>query len=272
MPSDELAESSSNYGEILLDRSLLFHGIGFDFARLKGILHHGILSEDEARQRGVRFIRNYDGFNLANTVSVAKPPSIHNTFTNQAFNTYISNGISFIISGMKVEKDTPRRYSALRSIDDELEETLNVNFDDEAFVKDYIPLENITGIMAPHTALSKPISELPLVLQGTGIRYIDIRCRAMISFLQVECGFIGDTSSLRSFVERMNNLTRYHDVGVMNEVSDIVSQIDNFMRLYISRAYDKLFQKENATLRDVLRYYVPPGMRFFNSRGIPMDL
>jgi len=36
------------YGEVLRDKSKLFHGVGFDTIRLKSILQHGILSENTA--------------------------------------------------------------------------------------------------------------------------------------------------------------------------------------------------------------------------------
>jgi len=62
----QIPEQEPCYGKILFDRSKYFHGIGFDFLRLKSILEKGILSEQAAQQENINFKRNYGGYNCLN--------------------------------------------------------------------------------------------------------------------------------------------------------------------------------------------------------------
>lgn len=188
-------EQELRYGEILFDRSKYFHGIGFDFLRLKSIMEKGILSEQSAQQENIDFRKNYGGYNLGDSVSVAESPAINNSFTFGCFGNYIKDGISFIISNehsFKAPKGSAR----------------DSGYPDEAFIRSKVKKENITGVMIPEDLLNSPLSELPIGLAKMGYAYIDERCRQIVSGLESETGYHADTGQLEELIGQKRGLSR----------------------------------------------------------------
>lgn len=249
------------YGEILEDRSKIFHGIGFDLIRLQRILDNGILSEKAAAEKGVDITRNYGGYNLSDSISVGESPAVHETYTFGVFRNYIANGISFVIDGVSAFK--ARKGSERDS-----------GYIDEAFVSHSIPREKITGIMVPEEMLDLPLSKIPIGLARMGYGYIDNRCRKIIQDLEQECGFTDDASELEKLMKQKTELE-----GSNLEYSEkdqqrrkIFDQMEEFMQTYISNAYSKRFSVQEPTLRDVLAQQIPQGMSLYNSDGFPIKV
>ena len=177
VPTPENAmEHEPKYGEILYDKSLVFHGVGFDMIRLRNILEKGILSEQAAQAKGMELTRNYGGYNLGDSVSVAESPAINNSFTFGCFGNYIKGGISFVIKGEHAYK-APKGSSR------------DGGYPDEAFIGHEVKRENITGVMVPADLLDAPLADLPLGLAKMGYAYIDNRCRKIILTVSVYSSF-----------------------------------------------------------------------------------
>jgi hypothetical protein len=255
------SEKEPKYGEILYDRSKSFHGIGFDFLRMKSILEKGILSEQAAQQEGVSFKRNYGGYNLGDSVSVAESPAINNSFTFGCFGNYIKNGISFVIANehpYKAPKGSSRDSGYL----------------DEAFIHERVKRENISGVMIPKDLLDTSLAGLPLGLAKMGYAYVDERCRQIISGIETETGYHADTSRLEELIAKRRELEEKElDYSSKDEQRKaIFDQMEKLMGQLINNAFSQKTGKENPTLRDVLKLYLPESMKIYNSDGFEISL
>lgn len=257
----QLPEQEPRYGEILFDRSKYFHGIGFDFLRFKSIMEKGILSEQEAKQENISFRRNYGGYNLGDSVSVAESPAINNSFTFGCFGKYIRGGISFVISNehsFKAPKGSVRDSQYL----------------DEAFIRGKVKRENITGVMVPEDLLNSPLSELPLGLAKVGYAYIEQRCRQIVGDLESETGYHADTTYLEELIKQIQELDQ-RDIGYLvkyEERDAIFEKMEHEMGKIIASAFAQKLEKENVTLRDILKVYLPESMKTYNSDGFEVSL
>lgn len=255
-------EEEPKYGEILYDQTKTFHGVGFDIGRLKGILDRGIVSEQSAQKEGYVHTRNYGGYNLQDSVSVAESPSKNNTFDYGCFKVYIKNGISFVIDNQvsyKAPKGSPQ----------------DSGYADEAFIKDKVDRENIVGIMVPVEFLDTPLKDMYLLnLEKMGLIYINNRCKKILQDLQSETGYVADVMGLEQLIKKREELET-QEMGYLekwNKEKEIVEEMERLMSQHISQAYSEKLQIENPTLRDILKIYVPEDLKVYSSDGHVVDL
>ncbi len=254
-------EKEPQYGEILLDRQNVFHGIGFDFIRLKGILEKGILSEQAAMREDLDLKRNYRGYNLNDSVSLVESPSLSGCFKFGCFGVYIKNGISFVIKNeltYKVPKGSPR-YSG---------------YQDEIFAGDKVRRENIVGVMIPDDLLNTPLTGLSLGLEKMGFDYIDDRCRKLLSDLEKETEYHSDTTVLEELIKRRQNNEK-QELDLLKkdtERSEIFEAMEKEMWQHIKNAYAKKIGIDQPTFKDVLKLYLPSSMKVYNSDGFEIFL
>lgn len=256
--------TNKEYGKIFFDDTKLFHGIGFDLLRFISIMRYGILSEHAAKELNIDMPRNFPGYNLDDTVSVTIAPGIFGNFEVGAYNTFVKNGIQFVISNVEAIKAEPG------SIRDS-------HFVDERFVNDRIPLENIEGIIFPMDALHKPISSLPIDLKNMELSLVDKRCTKIISGLREECSYLGDTKPLIDLIHKKDQFiksqpyfserTEEEEKRIVGYEKIIIGDMERFMQKYQGDAFSAKFGKKSATLLDVVKEYVPENMKLYNSNG-----
>lgn len=291
-----------NYGEVLKDPSNLFHGIGFDVFKLIGILNNGILSENAAKEKNLDLARNYDGYNLNDTVSVAESPS--KLQAHGAFNVYIKSGISFIIKNIPVDgigafkpphDDSHENYyekdpfivafnklnktniSTLRLMKMNSYHSVNSRnsgFEDEVYIKHKVPIENISGIMIPEESLDRWISELPLELSTIGAGFIQNRCQKLFTDLEQETGYKADQTQFKELIEMRSKINNTEiDFPEKDKIEKkIFNTMDKIVQENIEKGFALKMGKEQVTLRDILKKYLPEGMKLYNSDGKPMAL
>ena len=261
------------YGELLYDKSKLFHGIGFDLIRLKRILEHGIFSENAAREKGLSVARNYGGYNLNDTVSVTESPSVHGTFTFGAFFVYIKNGIGLVIDNTPLDGVKAFRAPQMRG-DYETSTSRASGFVDEACIVHEVPRRNIVGVMVPEDALDRPLSELRLGLDKIGTGYINNRCRSLVTEIEKELGYSANLIPLEALM-RQKDLLDKADLSYLEkrDAQDrVFNEMDRFIAEYTEQAYKAKLGKDRVVLRDILREYVPSGVETYNSDGFPISL
>jgi len=254
-------ETEPKYGEILYDRSKVFHGIGFDFIRLKSILEKGILSEQAAKGEGVDLKRNYGGYNLGDSVSVAESPAVNNSFTFGCFGNYIKDGISFVIAN-------EHAYKAPKGSNQDS------GYLDEAFVRYSVRKENIAGVMVPENLLDATLADLPLGLSKMGYAYIDERCEQLIKNLEVETGYIADITELKEIIKKKGELEKqeldYFEKDKQRKL--LFDQMERLMSQAVNLGFSQKLGKEHPTLKDVLKSYLPESMKIYNSKGVEISL
>lgn len=148
--------------------NILLHSIGFNPMKLEGILKCGIVSQAYAAANDILYAPNYN-FNIAPD-DIAKyhlESSINDKLTERnfhnislvralyisndplsAYQKYVRNGISFIVEGVSYIQDKGKEL---------------IKRSDEVIVKDYIPKENITGLLIPQVFKDKLLSEVPIL-------------------------------------------------------------------------------------------------------------
>lgn len=131
------------------------HGIGFDFFKMRSILENGILSASTLRDKKIEGVKNFNGGNTRNWISVVDETLIDKGYTG--FETFIKNSINFRCSEQFLVE--PLTYSE-RSI--AMEKGLpydKSDHKDERYVYKEIAPENIDGIILFKAAASKRIDE-----------------------------------------------------------------------------------------------------------------
>lgn len=286
---DNSIQEKHPYGEILLDRSKCFHGLGSDFLRMISILENGLLSKDTADHAGVGIARNHKGgYNLTDSISVAESPSINNTFTSECFDLYIRHGISFVIANENPYK--PEEGSERDS-----------KFKDEAFISGKVEKENIVGIMVPENLLEQPLGEIKPEFvassESVAAPYSNIaeRCWQAINRINLETGYNPDTTKLNDLLQQDQQLEKQGEefVGIIKDSIgkdeefekahsgfyennskrvSLVKEIEIEIGKIINDAFKQKLEKENPTLRDVLKTYIPSSIKTYNPEGFEINL
>ncbi len=141
------------YGTATRDKVTCYHSVGFDFFKALSILQHGILSHYNALINDVKISRNFYGNNGEFWISVVDSDSTLKS--NEAFNKYVKNGLSFfcfvneLVEGVNRPKDNGS--IAPRSSEE---------YHDEKFVFDKIPVESIMFISIPRQLINVSIDKL----------------------------------------------------------------------------------------------------------------
>jgi hypothetical protein len=265
----EFTDSNSSK-ELLQDRSKYFHGIGFDLPRIGKILKLGILTEKEALAQGANVVRNTQGFNLNDTVSVAESPSINNTHAHGAFGLYIKSGISFVI-----DRQNLHMFGIPSSI---TSDDLNVarpssRICGEQYIAGSVPTDNIVGVMVPEEMLNKKVTELSLGLKNIGWGQINDKCTKMVAELEKECGYTADISELYELIKRREAI-RQQKFGLERDKQEeqVILDMEKYVTGFMEKAYAKKMGKEDVTLRDILEHYLPSTMKVYDTSGSPIQL
>lgn len=278
----ELQPKERQYGEVLQDKTKIFHGVGFDTLRFASILEHGLLSERAAQARGHQITRNYGGYNLDDTVSMTASPSAHGTYDHGAFRSYVKEGIGLVVNsrGLDTFAAPPMQESgkfgmmepmSFRSSRASLRAS---GYPDEVYAAHEVPPQNIVGVMVPEEKLETPVADLPLGLSKMGYDYIDERCTKMVADIEQRLGYKADTSELEELMRRKWEMET-SQIGYAEKDKarkDIFAAMDKFLGSYIGQAYAHDMGKLDVTLDDVLQKYVPEGMQVYNSDGLPIEL
>lgn len=212
---------------ILEDKNILFHGIGFNIFSLLGILKYGIASNSQAKtEDNPYFYVNTIGSNGYKDICAAISPSINGISSSDTFNKYIINGISFLI---EIDKNLVLKRKKIQA------------YNDICYIENNVPTNNIIGIMINEKYLNTPISELPIGLNDSGHVYkivIPKKCAHIANCLSLECEYKVD-------LEKMEKLI----------ISKNYDALEKFMRENISKGFAKKLEKSDPTLLDVFYYY-----------------
>lgn len=130
-----------------------FHGIGFNFFKLESILKYGILSYHEAIKEQLVTVRNFNGNNGSNWISVVDSKDLSKN--GKAYNHFIKNGISFYCMVPALVKGTNGKKN-----NGEFQPINSGEYEDEHFVFNKIDYSNIHSLVVNNDVLNKGIDEL----------------------------------------------------------------------------------------------------------------
>ena len=170
------------------DNKGCLHGIGFDFCKLEGILDNGILSGYAAMQKGISVSRNFEGNNSDMWISVIDSADVSNQ--GKAYKKFADANISFYCFTGKYSKgdDNPSRAQSLGLPFNSRE------YEDESFVFDEIPKENIYGIILPSKSNQLNLSELNYLYCSSNFKTVGNRVDSYCNYIETLTGIVVDRS------------------------------------------------------------------------------
>lgn len=258
----------------------LFHGIGFNYYTLESILKYGILSKKEAVKENIPLAKNYDGYNMDDTISLVNTAYTNIDDLGSAYHAFIENGISFLVD-RKIEYiyDKNKRY---------------INRPDEVLVLDKIDTTCLKKIIIPEKK-AYSLVESTKIIPNTSYNYFNIKDITLnyVNFIEkkipVDLEYVSEllyelkttVNAIRAEVkkskfpnekddkeisEKINNFLFYqknvNDLRENNpDIDDLFSDFDEVrdeLNDYLgdlSQKYaDSLIGKNNSTILDYVSY------------------
>ncbi len=244
------------------ENNACFHGIGFDFFKMRSILENGILSASTLRDKKIEGVKNFNGGNTRNWISVVDASLINKGHTG--FETFIKNSINFICNEQLLVE--PLTYSE-RSV--AMERGLPYNksdHKDERYVYKEIAPDNIEGIVLFGAFAHKKIDEAAFIFNCLDYRtflsrisyYIDMTCAENLGYDKEKL----DTYLLEYKIE----LDKYNDCKFANIPCDsqklvlnltaILNKINNIIIQMIKKHYCSEMKTDTnkLTIKDIVTY------------------
>lgn len=245
--------NSSEYGELLKDPNLLFHGINKAIWKIPSILKFGILSMNAATKQKVILGLNYgsqnehgvikNGYNGNDFISCARSP-VHDDsiggYDAGAFELFIRHGIAFVINGV----------SGISSY--QLQDH-NSGISGEALIEHSIGSGNIIGLIISDELLDKKITEINF-LEGGALNTFHLRCQSLLEYIKDSCD-AEEISQLRTKVERPL------------ETEEDEKRLEQEFNKLLQRSILKKFGTDTIRLVDFIRSIVPADLKLFTSKG-----
>lgn len=266
------------YGDILYDQNLYFHGIGADIFRVKTVFSEGILSQMAAREKNSRHPRPaQSAYNEDTRISLCISPSIHNSFKTTgnekfgqvpAFPQYISSGISFIV--MEPDNLIPIRRATPQ-------DGLYIDFSgpsgyvDEIQVGYKIQPEKIVGIMLPKTYTTTLITDIPIDFSKGDVRR---RFNAYLDFISDQTGFPASERMDEGIVDQLealeSKLLLSEDEKKCRGTLQI--QVAQKLRSLLTKSYAEKYGDHIPTVAGVLRNLIPERIHLFDENGYQLAI
>lgn len=244
----------------------LIHGLGFNPMKLEGILKHGIITENYAKNNNIPYSRNYN-FTLTkemldkvgnwNVNDQLENANKNNIFLVRylyvsddplsAYNMYVKNGISMIV------EDIPYIYD--KSIE-------LIKRSDEVIVKDYIPKDNIKSIMIPVEYKDKKLNEVDMLPDNIlNYRLIKEGVTNLLAYLQ-SYGYNAGLQELSFLLKNLkiaylgvNSLDKnnpdYSDA--IADYKEIICEINGFLSECVYECFSNMLGCD-ATVFDMVSY------------------
>lgn len=242
---------------------ICYHGIGQNFFAIPSILQNGILSRYRLRQNGINYANNFPGNNQDLWISV-----VSEDLRKEAYERFIDGNIYFCLQVYKAINGN----NGIRS-----ESYINCNpissdeYQDERFVFDIIPIEQIKSIIVSNNLLDKKIKEGNYFEGALNKKIIIEKIRYYNTALLEQCGYqinmeevyilIGKYSDEIVKFESLPSLEQQAKyLKFFEKLSYILDMINNYFATNFEKAWKiKLGYLDNdvITIGDVVRYYVP---------------
>lgn len=237
-----------------------FHGIGFDFFKLQSILKRGILSSFEATREKIDIVRNFNGNNKNIWISVVDADS--SSTLGKAYNEFIKQGISFFAFVPELIKGTRNDKNSNYNLACDSGE-----YEDESFVFNKIPMENIHSLVIFKDNWNKNIGDLFYLY---GANNYDIIYEKVINYIiniKQESGFEVDfgqaelfLKEYRSMVLKFEKLPIDEQKQTLNnfllEIDKIIQKINGIVQEWFVKHYQVLLNTDKTDIKvsDVITF------------------
>lgn len=258
----------------------LFHGIGFNYYTLESILKYGILSKKEAVKENIPLTKNYDGYNMDDTISLVNTAYTNIDDLGSAYHAFIENGISFLVD-RKIEYiyDKNKRY---------------INRPDEVLALDKIDTTCLKKIIIPEKNAYSLVGSTKII-PNTSYNYFNIKDITLnyVNFIEkkipVDLEYVSEllyelkttVNAIRAEVkeskfpsekddkeisEKINNFLFYQknvndlrennpDIDdLFNDFDEVRDELNDYLGDLSQKYADILIGKNNSTILDYVSY------------------
>lgn len=258
----------------------LFHGIGFNYYTLESILKYGILSKKEAVKENIPLTKNYDGYNMDDTISLVNTAYTNIDDLGSAYHAFIENGISFLVD-RKIEYiyDKNKRY---------------INRPDEVLALDKIDTTCLKKIIIPEKNAYSLVGSTKII-PNTSYNYFNIKDITLnyVNFIEkkipVDLEYVSEllyelkttVNAIRAEVkkskfpsekddkeisEKINNFLFYQknvndlrennpDIDdLFNDFDEVRDELNDYLGDLSQKYADSLIGKNNSTILDYVSY------------------
>ncbi len=226
------------------NENTLIHSPGVDFAAIESIMKNGIMSSKYGSEHGIEVNRNYYGSNLDDTISCIRYLYVNKDVEDSAYNKYVPNGISFLIEDTPFISDKNERF---------------IHRGDEVLVKDFIPVENIKGILVPEDLINTDLEDLSYIREDSS-SYALIKNRAdnISSYIKDNSGLVCDYNDfyreLYFLSEDANNDSDMTLEERKEEFRDVISDLNYEIGSNFHDCFSKVFGKDDINILDIVKY------------------
>lgn len=242
-----------------------YHGIGCDFFKISSILENGILSLRELRMRGIKGVRNFDGGNARDWISVVDPKAV--TPESTGYKNFTSNSVNFVCENQVLVKPLPNNQRS-KSYETGLPYDKSGHID-ERYVYKKIDRESIKEIMIIDTFANKKIDDLYFLFDCLDHRNFLSRVFYFIENTNAEeIGYEEDKMSLINLLSAHKlNVEKYEEAKFKNnrdfnmdelyiELGIITNSINLIIRKLMKKYYTVMMKQDGneLTVKDIVSY------------------
>ena len=226
------------------NENTLIHSPGVDFATIESIMKNGIMSSKYGIEHGISVNRNYLGSNLNDTISCIRYLYVNKDVEDSAYNRYVPNGISFLIEGVPFISDKNERF---------------IHRSDEVLVKDFIPKENIKGILVPEELIDIDLEDLPYIREdASSYELVKHRADGANVYITNATDMGNDYNDyyreLYFLSEDANNDSDMSLEERKEEFRDVISDLNYVIGLDYHKCFSKVLGKEDVDVLDIVKY------------------
>ena len=253
--------------------NMCMHGIGFDIFKMRSILENGILSASTLRDKKIEGVKNFNGGNTRNWVSVVDASLIDKGYTG--FETFIKNSINFMCNEQFLVE--PMTYSE-RSV--AMEKGLPYNksdHKDERYVYKEITPDNFEEIVLFKEFSDKKIDEAVFLFNCLDYRtflsrisyYIDMTNAKKLGYDEEKLGVY--------LIEYKMELDKYNDCKFANIPCDsqklvlnltaILNKINTLIIQMVKKYYCSEMKTDanELTMKDIVAYELSKNGKEYSS-------
>lgn len=222
----------------------LIHSVGVNFCDIESIMKNGIVSSKYGEEHGIDINRNYLGSNLEDTISCIRYLYVNKDIEDSAYNRYVPNGISFLIEDTPFIADKDERF---------------IHRSDEVLVKDYIPKENIKGILVPERLINTDLEDLSYIREdSTSYSLIKHRVDSISDYINsisgISCDFEDYYRELYYLSEEAKNASEDEKSDIFEEFKDVIKDLNYEIGLDYEKCFSKVLNKTDINILDIVNY------------------
>ncbi len=264
----DLAMPKINIEEIETKKGDCYHSVGFDVFKISSILENGILSHAKLSEKNLSGMKNFNGGNSRNWISVVDPTIKESNTRITAFNEFTLNGINFVCTRQSLVKPLPPDVKKSKALETGMPFNKS-GYCDERYVYEEIHPKMIDETLLYASSAAKKINETTFIYNSLDYRTFLSRVNHYIK--ETKASSLGYnvellTSLLDSYKgiideyleKSMHNEHSYSKEELNEKLSGICTLINAVIQEMMMKYYSILLNKPGKDIRiyEIVEYEI----------------